>query len=103
MHDLSIGAQHFPGRVHFYEHKLVIRNRSCCFQLQPMADKVRFVCLSFPLLFLICPFLIVLLFALIFIHEDEVDSPLAIGEKEGVGLPVKFFKLWSPEVLLILQ
>jgi hypothetical protein len=43
------------------------------------------------LLFLICPFLIVLLFALIFIHEDEVDSPLAIGEKEGVGLPVKFF------------
>lgn len=26
MHDLSIGAQHFPGRMHFDEHKLVIRN-----------------------------------------------------------------------------
>lgn len=26
VHDLSVGAQHIPGRVHFDEHKLVIRN-----------------------------------------------------------------------------
>lgn len=26
VHDLSVGAQHIPGCVHFDEHKLVIRN-----------------------------------------------------------------------------
>lgn len=37
------------GTVVSHGFKETTTYRSCCFQLQPMVDKVRFVCLSFPL------------------------------------------------------